>query len=152
MTEHDGGTGGTDRPSRSWKIPPRIYGRVRTSTVALGICFVLTALLYNQVRPEPATVQGPQPVDTSQYPGVQPNYPSEYNDPTTTLPSSTVDPSNTEDSSNTEDPSNTGEPGSSGSSTSRESGAQEPTFLPGVPVPPQLQSLFPSTPSATPNP
>ncbi|WP_338892940.1 hypothetical protein [Rhodococcus sovatensis] len=151
MTEHDGGTDGTDRRSRSWKIPSRIYGRVRTSTVALGICFVLTALLYNQVRPEPAEVQGPQPVDTSQYTGVQPNYQSEYTEPsTTTPPSSTVDPSNTEDPSNTG--ATPGEPGSSGSSTSSESGTQEPTFLPGVPVPPQLRSLFPSEPSATPSP
>ncbi|KZF12864.1 MAG: hypothetical protein WBD41_15255 [Rhodococcus sp. (in: high G+C Gram-positive bacteria)] len=152
MTEHGGGTDGTDRPSRSWKIPPRIYGRVRTSTVALGVCFVLTALLYGQVRPEPAAEQvGPQPIDTSQYSGDQPNYQSEYTEPSaTTPPSSTVDPSGTEDPSNTG--ATSGEPGFSGESTTGDAGTQDPTYLPGLTVPPELRSLLPSAPRATANP
>lgn len=143
MTESDSDP---DRPRRNWKIPARIYGRVRTSTVLLGICFVLTALLYDQVRPGPELVQtGPQPIDTSQY-TQQPAYQPEY-----TEPSTTPTPSTTEDLTTTEDPSGTGstsgEPGStsggSGSSTT-----QDPTYLPGLTVPRELRSLFPPAPQA----
>lgn len=141
MTEHPGGS---DRPSRNWKIPTRIYGRVRTSTVLIGICFILTALLYDQVRPEPeSAVNGPVAVDTSQYQTDQQTYQQQY---TTTVPrSTTVAPSTTDDP--TESGGTSAEPGSS-SGEPGTSATQDPTFLPGLTVPPELRSLFPQTPSA----
>lgn len=142
-----------DRPSRNWRIPSRIYGRVRTSTVLLGICFVLTALLYDQVRPPAEVVQtGPQPIDTSQYTQQQ-TYQPEY-----TAPSTTAAPTSTGNTSTTDDPTSEGESsGEPGSSTggSGSSTTQDPTYLPGLTVPPELRSLFPpapQAPSATGNP
>ncbi|ORI18228.1 hypothetical protein [Rhodococcus sp. 1168] len=150
----------TDRWTRHWKIPSRIFGRARTSTVALGICFVLTALLYGQVRPEPeGAVTGPTPVDTGQY---QNRLPSDV--PESLPPSSSVPPSPSGDSTTSQDPSDTSgtpeEPGQQrqpgqqrepGSSTG-ESGSttsQVPTYLPGITVPPQLRSLYPQAPTTS---
>lgn len=146
MTEHDSDP---DRPRLHWRIPPRIYGRVRTSTVVIGICFVLTALLYDQVRvvPEPAQT-GPQAVDTSQY-TQQPGYRSEYSEPSTTESPTTTD------QSTTADPSTTGtgtEPGGRSGQTGSQTGESgtsttaDPTYLPGMTVPPELRSLFPPAP------
>ncbi len=156
----------TDRWTRHWKIPARIFGRARTSTVALGICFVLTALLYGQVRPEPeGAVNGPTPIDTGQY---QNRLPSDV--PESSIPSASIPPSSSAEPTTSQDPSGTsgtpGEPGQQqepgqqrepGSSTG-ESGSttsQDPTYLPGLTVPPQLRSLYPqapapSAPSSTP--
>jgi len=134
-----------NRPSRRWPIPARIYGRVRTSTVLIGVCFVLTALLYDQVRPDPEVVQtGPQPIDTSQY-TQQPTYRQPYTEPSTTQAPSATAPSGTEGESSTgadsvEPESSTGQSGASAT--------QEPTYLPGLTVPPQLRSLLPPAPQA----
>ncbi len=146
------------RWTRHWKIPSRIFGRARTSTVALGICFVLTALLYGQVRPEPeGAVTGPTPIDTGQY---QNRLPSLV--PESSLPSSSVPPSSSGDTTTTQDPSDTsgipaepeqqrepGQQGEPGSSTGESGSAtsQVPTYLPGITVPPQLRSLYPQAPS-----
>lgn len=142
----------SDRPRRNWRIPTRIYGRVRTSTVLLGVCFVLTSLLYDQVRPLPdAATSGPQPIDTSQYTDVAPR--QEYTAPSTPTPSATTTPTPT----STVDPSSTAVPGAPGTapdgtgSPTGESGTTttlDPTYLPGLTVPPQLRSLFPPAPGA----
>ncbi|MDJ0392057.1 hypothetical protein QMK17_01765 [Rhodococcus sp. G-MC3] len=147
MTEHPADP---DRPRRNWKIPTRIYGRVRTSTVLIGICFILTALLYDQVRPLPDTpVTGPTAVDTSQYQTDQRTYQEQYTSvpPTTTdNPSTTMEPSGSAGTSGTAGTS--GEPGTSGESgQSRPSTSQDPTYLPGLTVPPQLRSLLPPAPA-----
>lgn len=126
-----------DRPARRWKIPARIRGRIRTSTVALGICFVLTALFYGQVRPPPPGVVSP-PSTTETEPA------SDYVETPSSGASQTptsVDPSAGDGSTDTTE---------SGSSPT-ESGSlpsEEPTFLPGVPIPPQLRSVIPTPPSA----
>ena len=157
------------RWTRHWKIPSRIFGRARTSTVALGICFVLTALLYGQVRPEPeGAVTGPTPIDTGQYQNRLPSYVPESSTPSTSVP-----PSSSADSTTSQDPSDSSstpgetgqpgqpgqqrEPGEPGSSTGESGSAtsQAPTYLPGITVPPQLRSLYPqapapSAPSSTP--
>ncbi len=144
-----------DRPTRHWKIPARLFGRARTSTVALGICFVLTALLYGQVRPEPeSAVNGPTPIDTGQY---QNRLPIDV--PESSTPSASVPPSSSVDTTTSQDPSDTsgtpgeqqepGQQGEPGSST-RESGSattQVPTYLPRLSVPPQLRSLYPQAPA-----
>ena len=70
---------------RQWRIPTKIGGRVRTSTVAFGICFVLTGLLYGQVSAEVdaqnrEAVQGPTAVDPAEL--------TPYTEPQTTQPSS----------------------------------------------------------------
>lgn len=155
-----------DRPTRHWKIPSRLFGRARTSTVALGICFVLTALLYGQVRPEPeGAVNGPTPIDTGQYQNRLPSYVPESSTPSTSVPpSSSVDSTTSQDPSETsgtpEEPGQQREPGQQGEpgSSTGESGSatsQVPTYLPGITVPPQLRSLYPqpptpSAPSSTP--
>lgn len=144
MSEHEADP---DRPRRNWRIPTRIYGRVRTSTVLLGICFVLTAMLYGQVRPEPEGAQtGPQPIDTSQY--TQTDDRSEYVEPSTPVsPTPTVDPSTIEPGTETE---TEGTPGQTGSPTGETgtSTTTDPTYLPGMTVPQELRSLFPPAPQA----
>ncbi|OZC70369.1 hypothetical protein CH251_17705 [Rhodococcus sp. 06-462-5] len=138
---------GTERPQRSWRqwrIPAKIYGRVRTSTVAFGICFVLTGLWYGQVSAEIAErdseqVQGPVAVDPGQL--------TPYTQPQTSEPtysSTTVTPT----------PTATTDPDGSGSVD--ESGQPATTTLPstttapfGVPLPPVIQSLIPSQPAPT---
>ncbi|MCZ4078361.1 hypothetical protein O1W68_10440 [Rhodococcus sp. H36-A4] len=156
----------TDRSTRHWKIPSRLFGRARTSTVALGICFVLTALLYGQVRPEPeSAVNGPTPIDTGQYQNRLPSYvPESLTPPTGVPPSSSVDSTTSQDPSDTSgtpgEPGQQQEPGQQGGpgSSTGESGSattQVPTYLPGITVPPQLRSLYPqapapSAPSSTP--
>ncbi|WP_072807331.1 hypothetical protein [Rhodococcoides yunnanense] len=146
MTEPDSDP---DRPRRSWVIPTRLFGRVRTSTVLIGVCFILTALLYDQVRPEPAAVvNGPTAVDTSQYQtGPQQQPEEQYTEPSTTVPTvTTTSPSGTQDPSSQE-----GTSGAPGSSTGGQEGSttQDPTYLPGLTIPPQLRSLLPAPPSAT---
>lgn len=130
-----------DRPVRKHKIPLRIPGGARTSTVALGICFVLTALLYGQVRPPaPGTVPEPQPASDVQ-PSIEPVAPSEISvTPTPESPSSSV---------TDEAPSTGSESNQSGTSTNDGPTSGESTFLPGVPVPPQLRSVVPPVPGAT---
>ncbi|OZE74758.1 hypothetical protein CH294_24825 [Rhodococcus sp. 14-2483-1-1] len=139
---------GTERPQRNWRqwrIPAKIYGRVRTSTVAFGICFVLTGLLYGQVSADIAErdkqqIEGPVAVDPSEL--------TPYNQPQTSEPrysTTTVSPT----------PSATVDPEQSG--TVEESGQQATTTtVPptttapfGVPIPPAIQSLIPTQPAPT---
>ena len=125
-----------DQPARRWRIPARIRGRIRTSTVALGICFVLTAFLYGQVRPpSPGTVSPPSTNEpTSDYV----ESPDSGESQTTT----SAEPSVTESAP---------DPGAESDSSPTESGSlpsEEPTFLPGIPIPPQLRSVIPTPPSA----
>ncbi|MGA9870826.1 MAG: hypothetical protein WBQ44_06770 [Rhodococcus sp. (in: high G+C Gram-positive bacteria)] len=144
MTEH---RSDPDRPVRRWKIPTRVLGRARTSTVLLGICFVLTALLYGQVRPEPVgTVELPQPPTSSEVEQAPVQEQSSEAPSATVTSTTTAVPSSTEGESNSTDA-----PGGPGSSTpgGTSSTTQDPTFLPGMTVPPQLRSLLPPTPSAT---
>ena len=130
-----------DPPTRKHKIPARIPGGARTSTVALGICFVLTALLYSQVRPPPpGVVEEPAPTSETQ-PSAEFVVPSDISvtsTPETAIPSVTG-----------EMPSTGEESGPSETSTNDESTSQESTFLPGVPIPPQLRSAVPAAPGAT---
>ncbi len=130
-----------DRPARKHRIPSRIPGGARTSTVALGICFVLTALLYGQVRPPaPGTVVEPEPASDIQ-PSDETIVPSEISvTPTFESPTPTV---------TGEAPSTGGQTEQTGSPTSDGSTSQESTFLPGVPVPPQLRSVVPTAPGGT---
>lgn len=126
-----------DRPERRWMIPARIRGRIRTSTVALGICFVLTALLYGQVRPDPPGTVSPTPETTA---------PEDVRTPESVITQTplSVTPSVEES------PDAGTESGESGFSPT-ESGtvpSEEPTLLPGVPIPPQLRSVIPTQPSA----
>lgn len=139
----------TERPRpawRQWRIPNRIYGRVRTSTVALGICFVLTGLLYGQLNADVTarnqeSVEGPTAVDPAQTVPTdrQQTYEPTYSVTSTPVPTST----------STTDTEQTG--------TVEESGQQAPTSTVAptttepfdVTLPPAIQSLIPSQPAPT---
>ncbi|MDI9895348.1 MULTISPECIES: hypothetical protein [Nocardiaceae] len=145
MSTPDTGTERSQRNWRQWRIPNKIYGRVRTSTVAFGICFVLTGLFYGQVSADIAErdkqmIEGPVAVDPSELtPYTQPQT-SEPRYTTTTVsptPSATVDP---EPSGSVE------ETGGQASTTT----APPTTTAPfGVPIPPAIQSLIPTQPAPT---
>ncbi|MDV8020633.1 hypothetical protein [Rhodococcus sp. IEGM 1330] len=135
---------GTDHPRRTWRqwrIPAKIYGRVRTSTVAFGMCFVLTGLWYGQVSAEitkrnEETVQGPVAVDPGELVPYTPSQTYEPSSTTTTTPE-------------------TSEPEPSGGVD--DTGTQSTTTAPpttttapfGVPIPPAIQSLIPTQPAPT---
>lgn len=132
---------------RGWRIPATLFGRARTSTVILGICFVLTGLLYNQLQSDNRGVQqGPQPIDPAQYQTtpVEPSV-SEYSRTPTAVPTPTEDPSTT-----TVPPAVGETSGETGAPTSgsNSSTTQDPTFLPGRTIPPELRSLIPPAPPA----
>ncbi|SNT33012.1 hypothetical protein [Rhodococcoides kyotonense] len=138
-----------DRPRRTWKLPSKMFGRIRTSTVLLGICFVLTGLLYNQLQEgNDAPTAGPTAVDPSLIvpgPSSEPRYTEEST--TTTPVPTTTQPASPSDASGTPSVA-PGEPGSTTGGTDS-STTPEPTYLPGLTVPPELRSLLPAPPSAT---
>ncbi|MDI9925099.1 MULTISPECIES: hypothetical protein [unclassified Rhodococcus (in: high G+C Gram-positive bacteria)] len=139
---------GTDHPRRNWRqwrIPAKINGRVRTSTVAFGICFVLTGLWYGQISAEIAErdseqIQGPVAVDPGELtPYIQPqtSEPSFTSTTVTPTPTATTDP----DGSDSVDGS--GQPATTTT-------VPPTTTAPfGVPIPPAIQSLIPSQPAPT---
>ncbi|OZE25557.1 hypothetical protein CH262_11720 [Rhodococcus sp. 05-2255-1e] len=146
MSTPDTGTERSQRNWRQWRIPAKIYGRVRTSTVAFGICFVLTALLYGQVSADIAerngeAVQGPvavSPDELTQPSESQTYVPTPSRLSTTTTPSTTTEPesSTSADDTGTQSPTTTAPPTT--------------TTAPfGVPIPPAIQSLIPSRPAPT---
>ncbi|OZD09109.1 hypothetical protein CH275_02315 [Rhodococcus sp. 06-235-1A] len=139
---------GTDLPRRNWRqwrIPNKIYGRVRTSTVAFGICFVLTGLWYGQVSAEIAErdseqIQGPVAVDPGQL--------TPYTQPQTfepTYSSTTATPTPTA----TTDPDGSGSVEQSGQQASTTTASPTTTAPFGVPLPPVIQSLIPTQPAPT---
>ncbi|MBY4210642.1 hypothetical protein HQO27_12950 [Rhodococcus fascians] len=145
MSAPDAGTEHPQRNWRRWRIPTKIYGRVRTSTVAFGICFVLTGLLYGQLSEEKAeinrqSVQGPVAVSPDEFtqPDESQTYvPTPSRSSTTTTPSATTEPES--------------------STSAEDTGTQSATTVPpttttapfGVPIPPAIQSLIPSRPAPT---
>ncbi|CCQ17029.1 putative RNA polymerase sigma factor [Rhodococcus sp. AW25M09] len=142
MSTPEAGIESPRRNWRQWRIPTKIAGRVRTSTVAFGICFVLTGLLYGQVNAEvdrqnEEAVQGPVAVDPSE------------GAPTDSPPSSSVS------ATTAPTPTATTEAGQSGGPD--ETGQQSVTTAPlttttapfGLPLPPGIQSLIPSPPAPT---
>ncbi|OZE06196.1 hypothetical protein CH249_24485 [Rhodococcus sp. 05-2255-3B1] len=139
---------GTERPQwnwRQWRIPAKINGRVRTSTVAFGICFVLTGLWYGQVSAEIAErdserIQGPVAVDPGEL--------TPYTQPQTVEPtysSTTVTPTPTA----TTDPDGSGSVDESGQPATTTTLPSTTTAPFGVPLPPVIQSLIPSQPAPT---
>jgi hypothetical protein len=142
----DTGTERSQRNWRQWRIPAKIYGRVRTSTVAFGICFVLTALLYGQVSEDIAkrneeAVQGPVAVspDELNKPSESQTYvPTPSRLSTTSSPIATTEP---EPSTSADD---------SGTQSTTTTTPPTTTTAPfGVPLPPAIQSLIPSRPAPT---
>ncbi len=131
---------------RSWRIPPRLFGRVRTSTVLLGICFVLTSLLYNQLSAANEGEQnGPTAIDPGQFQTGSPQTdPRNYNSTSTTLMPTTPKPSGTGSGAASATPAT---PGSS-TGGAEASPSRVPTYMPGLTVPPDLRSLFPPVPAA----
>lgn len=130
---------------RQWRIPARIGGRVRTSTVAFGVCFVLTGLLYGQVNAEVdkinrEAVQGPVAVDPSE---VTP-YTSPRSQPSSSVSSTTTPtPTATTDAE---------QPGGVVDGTGQQPTTTAPaaTTTPfGLPLPPGIQSLIPTQPAPT---
>ncbi|WP_037160980.1 hypothetical protein [Rhodococcoides fascians] len=150
MTEPrpDTDTDAQPRNWRSWRIPNRIRG-VRTSTLFFGVCFVLTGLLYVQVdevvTAQREDVQGPTAVDPGSYPTQAPQQTYQPTYTSTPSPTTTVDPSATDEQSGA--PEVSGDPGSPTGQTGT-SATQDPTYLPGLTVPPQLRSLLPPAPQA----
>ncbi|MFY2787074.1 hypothetical protein [Rhodococcus sp. MALMAid1271] len=144
MTTPDSGTEPPRRTWRQWRIPATIGGRVRTSTVAFGICFALTAMLYAQVSAElkaqnEEAVQGPVAVD--------PNAPTPYTSPQNqTTPSATSSVSSTPTATGAaEQPTGVAGTGQQPSTTTPPT-----TTAPfGLPIPPAIQSLVPSQPAPT---
>lgn len=146
MSTPDTGTESPRRNWRQWRIPAKINGRVRTSTVAFGICFVLTGLLYGQVSDDIRTrneeaVQGPVAVDPSELtPTTQPQLRTGNSVTSTTIPT----PIGTTDA----DP--TGSVEQSGEQASTTTAPSTTTTVPfGVPIPPAIQSLIPTQPAPT---
>ncbi|WP_206497951.1 hypothetical protein [Rhodococcus sp. KRD175] len=145
MSTPDTGTERSQRNWRQWRIPAKIYGRVRTSTVAFGICFVLTALLYGQVSADIAerngeAVQGPVAVspDELTQPSESQTYVPTPSRLSTTTPSTTTDP---ESSTSADD---------TGTQSTTTTAPPTTTTAPfGVPIPPAIQSLIPSRPAPT---
>ena len=145
MSTPDTGTERSQRNWRQWRIPNKIYGRVRTSTVAFGICFVLTGLLYGQVSADIAErdaepVQGPVAVD--------PDATTPYIQPQTSEPrfsTTTVSPTPTA----TADPDGTGSVDESGQPATTTTVPSTTTAPFGVPSPPAIQSLIPTQPAPT---
>jgi hypothetical protein len=142
----DTGTERSQRNWRQWRIPAKIYGRVRTSTVAFGICFVLTGLLYGQVSADIAdrnreAVQGPVAVspDELNRPSESQTYvPTPSRLSTTTIPSVTTEPESTPSADDT------------GTQSTTTTAPPTTTTAPfGVPLPPAIQSLIPSRPAPT---
>jgi hypothetical protein len=142
----DTGTERSQRNWRQWRIPAKIYGRVRTSTVAFGICFVLTGLLYGQVSADIAdrnreAVQGPVAVspDELNRPSESQTYvPTPSRLSTTTIPSVTTEPESTPSADDT------------GTQSTTTTAPRTTTTAPfGVPLPPAIQSLIPSRPAPT---
>lgn len=136
---------------RSLRIPPRLFGHARTSTVLFGICFVLTGLLYNQLSAANQGEQnGPTAIDPSQFQtdpsqfqtGPSQNDPRTYNPTSTSLMPTTPPPTST---GNSGDASATPDSSTGGIETSP---SLVPTFVPGLTVPPDLRSLFPPAPAA----
>lgn len=141
---------GTERPQRNWRqwrIPAKIYGRVRTSTVAFGICFVLTGLWYGQVSAEIAErdseqIQGPTAVDSSELtPYTEPRSETSVSGSSTTTPTPTA-------TSGAEQSGSVDESGQSATTTTLPPTTTAPF---GVPLPPVIQSLIPSQPAPTPS-
>ncbi|QII06729.1 hypothetical protein BH93_16455 [Rhodococcoides fascians A25f] len=145
MSSPDTGTERSQRNWRQWRIPAKIYGRVRTSTVAFGICFVLTGLLYGQVSADIAArdaepVQGPIAVD--------PDASTSYNQPQTSeqrYSTTTVSPT----PSATVDPEQSGTVEESGQQATTTTVSPTTTAPFGVPIPPAIQSLIPTQPAPT---
>ncbi|MDI9931448.1 hypothetical protein QM588_13650 [Rhodococcus sp. IEGM 1354] len=146
MSTPDTGTERSQRNWRQWRIPAKIYGRVRTSTVAFGICFVLTGLLYGQVSEDIAKrdserVQGPVAVSPDELiePSESQTYvPTPSRLSTTSSPSATTEP---EPSTSADD---------TGTQSTTTTAPPATTTAPfGVPLPPAIQSLIPSRPAPT---
>jgi len=145
VSSPDTGTERSQRNWRQWRIPAKIYGRVRTSTVAFGICFVLTGLLYGQVSADIAErdrqrIEGPVAVDPSDLAPYteQPTYaPTSSRLSTTTTPTTPTDP---EQSGTVEE---------SGQQATTTTVSPTTTAPFGVPIPPAIQSLIPTQPAPT---
>ncbi|MFI8566859.1 hypothetical protein ACIGGF_09910 [Rhodococcus sp. NPDC078407] len=139
------GTERRQRNWRQWRIPAKIHGRVRTSTVAFGIFFVLTGLWYGQVSNEIAErdseqIQGPTAVDPGELtPYTQPQPEPSLSGTSTTTP--TPVPTTVE-----EQPSDAVE-GTGAQSTT----TAPPTTTFGLPLPPGIQSLIPTQTTPTPS-
>ncbi|MCZ4518734.1 hypothetical protein O4220_09415 [Rhodococcus ruber] len=146
MSTPDTGTERSQRNWRQWRIPAKIYGRVRTSTVAFGVCFVLTGLLYGQVSADIAArdaepVQGPVAVDQdASTPYTQPQTSEPRYSTTTASPTPTA----------TTDAEPSGSVEQSGEQASTTTAPPTTTTAPfGVPIPPAIQSLIPTQPAPT---
>ncbi|WP_051636994.1 hypothetical protein [Rhodococcus sp. UNC363MFTsu5.1] len=57
-------TESADKHERRWSVPKNLFGRARTSTVALSVGFVATAMLYGYLNPEPPKADEFGPVAT----------------------------------------------------------------------------------------
>lgn len=139
------GTEHARRNWRQWRIPAKIYGRVRTSTVAFGICFVLTGLWYGQVSTEIAErdseqIQGPTAVDPAELtPYTEPQSETSVSGSSTTTPTPTA----------TTGAEQSGSVDGSGQSATTTTVPPTTTAPFGVPIPPAIQSLIPSQPAPT---
>ncbi|WP_415974364.1 hypothetical protein [Rhodococcus sp. 077-4] len=148
MSTPDTGTDLPQRNWRQWRIPAKIFGRVRTSTVAFGVCFVLTGLLYGQVsieiaeRNEQAT-QGPVAVDPGEL--------NTYTEPQTYAPTPSRQATTTPTPTATTDPDGSGSVDESGQQATTTTVPTTTTAPFGVPLPPAIQSLIPTSPAPTPS-
>ncbi|WP_128645223.1 hypothetical protein [Rhodococcus sp. BS-15] len=131
---------------RQWRIPTKIGGRVRTSTVAFGICFVLTGLLYGQVSAEVdaqnrEAVQGPTAVDPRRTDAVH----RAADDPAEQL----GHVHHSADATATTEPEQSGGvvDGTGQQPTTTAPAATTTPF--GLPLPPGIQSLIPTQPAPT---
>ncbi|MEK8072116.1 hypothetical protein [Rhodococcoides navarretei] len=147
MSEPGTGTRRPQRNWRQWRIPAKINGRVRTSTLAFGIFFVLTGLWYGQVSAEIAErdgeqIQGPtapDPADLTPYTEPQSETGVSGTSTATSTPAATTE---TEQPSGVVD--DTGQ-----QPTSTAAPITTTTF--GLPLPPGIQSLIPTQPAPTPS-
>ncbi|KQU31286.1 hypothetical protein HQ308_15545 [Rhodococcus sp. BP-241] len=136
-TEHPDAPRSTFRPGWMSRIPARILGRFRTTTVVMVLAFLAVLVLWNNVRfdptlnenspvyvpPAPSSSEAPPPAET--YAPTTTTFRS-----TTTPVPTTTDPASPQDGVTTTAPAPTTTTGT----TTRAPGFQLPT-IPGLPLP-----------------
>ncbi|SEK19946.1 hypothetical protein [Rhodococcus maanshanensis] len=85
-------TESADKHERRWSVPKNLFGRARTSTVALSVGFVATAMLYGYLNPEPSKddMTGPTAPVLSETPSPAPARQEPSTSTSTPPPSSTT--------------------------------------------------------------
>ncbi|MGW6377107.1 hypothetical protein ACWFRB_13705 [Rhodococcus sp. NPDC055112] len=77
-------TESANKHERRWSVPKTLFGRARTSTVALSVAFVATAMLHGYLNPEPTDTEKSGPAVP--VPSENQSPPSKRSEPSTSTP------------------------------------------------------------------